>query len=122
MVPHAEMPRLVDPPGGVLVTANHQIVDEAAFGRRHLSIDYVAGHRASRLLARAAEAIAAARGRGGGVTAADAMAIHADRASEPAAVLVPLLLAAAAAAAEVGQYPIATPVRRELKTNRSYGL
>ena len=85
-IPHAEMPRSVNPETGFLYTANNRIVGDDY--PHHLSLDYVAGWRASRLLARLSEAAEL-----GGATVSTMAAIHRDRVSVPALTLAPLLAA-----------------------------
>lgn len=97
-VAHADMPRCVNPPEGLLYTANNRIVgDEYPY---HLSLDYVAGWRAQRLLLRLRSAATVS----GGATVSTMQAIHRDCVSMPALTLAPLLATAKPLAAE-GVFP-----------------
>ncbi|MBL6079678.1 penicillin acylase family protein [Belnapia sp. T18] len=88
-IPHAEMPRVIDPPGGVIVTANNRVV--ADDHPDYLCTDCHPPYRARRI----AELIAA----GESLTAAGAAAVHADVLS-PNALLLRKRLTALAQPAE----------------------
>ena len=79
-VPFAEMPRVRNPPGGVVVTANNRIVDEN--WPHYLAHEFAPGFRAQRIQARL-EGVS-------GLTVEDMAAIQGDITSLPAAAFRPL--------------------------------
>ena len=52
-VPFEELPRVYNPPGGVIVTANHQVVPDGY--PHHLTFEWAGGYRAQRIMERLAE-------------------------------------------------------------------
>ena len=52
-VPFEELPRVYNPPGGTIVTANHQIVPDDY--PHHLTFEWAGGYRAQRIMERLAE-------------------------------------------------------------------
>ena len=73
-IPFEALPRLRDPQGGYVVTANNRIVpDDYPY---HVALDWAPGHRAARIAARL-DAL------GGEATVSDMAAIHAERRSLP---------------------------------------
>ena len=52
-VPFEELPRVYNPPGGVIVTANHQIVPDDY--PHHLTFEWAGGYRAQRIMEQLAE-------------------------------------------------------------------
>ena len=54
-VPFEELPRVYNPPGGVIVTANHQIVPDDY--PHHLTFEWEGGYRAQRIMEKLAEHI-----------------------------------------------------------------
>jgi penicillin amidase len=90
-IPFEAMPRLIDPPDGVLVTANNRVAADG--GADYLCTDCHPPHRARRILARLSQPAPDA--------AAQAEAIHADALS-PTALLLRDRLAALPAPREAG--------------------
>ena len=80
-IEHADLPRIVDPPEGLIVTANQKIVGPDY--PHLLSLDYAPGYRAERILARLSDPDSP--------TPEQAAAVHAERMSVPATVYVKLL-------------------------------
>ena len=85
-IDHADLPRIVDPPGGLIVTANQKIVGHDY--PHLLSLDYAPGYRAERILKRLSAMDAP--------TPEQAASVHAERVSVPATVYVDLLAQAPA--------------------------
>ncbi len=83
-IDHADLPRIVDPPDGLIVTANQKIVGPDY--PHLLSLDYAPGYRARRILDRLSEMDSA--------TPEMAASVHAERVSIPATVYVGLLAGA----------------------------
>ena len=80
-IPHDELPRVVNPEGGVIVTANQKIIGpEFPY---MLSLDYSPGYRARRIFDRLAELDRA--------TPTETASVHAERVSVPATVYCRLL-------------------------------
>ncbi|MEJ5866678.1 penicillin acylase family protein [Pseudokineococcus sp. 5B2Z-1] len=99
-VPFADMPSVLDPPDGLVVSANQRITD--AFDP-FLTADPDMGHRAQRIREVLEEQVAAGRP----VTADDVEALQTDRVDPFAEVLVPYLLDA-----PLPQDPGSSPERR----------
>ena len=84
-IPYDELPTLYNPDDGVIVTANHAVVDEEY--PYFISYDWADGDRGQRI----EDMIAARLANGGKINAADIAAIHFDSKSLPAETWVPLL-------------------------------
>ena len=82
-VPFEELPRVYNPPGGTIVTANHQVVHDEY--PHHLTFEWAGGYRAQRIMEKLAE-----RGRH---DVAGFRALQQDRISLFARALLPRLLA-----------------------------
>jgi penicillin amidase len=48
-IPHAELPQILDPPSGMIVTANNQVMPPGAYPH-HLTYDAMPGYRAGRIV------------------------------------------------------------------------
>ena len=92
-VPFDALPRVYNPPGGTIVTANHQVVPDGY--PHHLTFEWAGGYRAQRIMERLAE-----RGRH---DVASFRALQQDRTSLFARAILPRLrsVAAPAAAGEI---------------------
>lgn len=80
-IPFKELPRVIDPANGYIVTANNKIVsNEYPY---YLSLDYAPEYRAKRILEHVSELNSA--------TVEDMLQIHSERMSIPASIYVPMM-------------------------------